>query len=60
MQNDVSPAPRLAISPVALLFGGVPKGTVVLLLAVAAWWVVARGIAGLEWAASWGLAHWPL
>ena len=61
MENDVSPAPRAHLfSLVAPWLEAVPKGTVLLLLAVGSWWFAVMSIMGLWRGAALLAHHWPL
>ncbi len=60
MENDVSPATRPAVfAMVTPLFEGVPKGSVVLLLAVASWFFVTMSLVSLWRGLSFLAHHWP-
>ena len=60
MDNDVSPATRPALfAMVTPLFDGVPKGTIVLLLAVTGWFTVVMSVTALWRGASFLAHHWP-
>lgn len=61
MENDVSPAPRSDLySMVMPLFDGLPKGSVVLLLATASWFFGTLSMISLWRGIGFLARHWPL
>jgi hypothetical protein len=61
MENDASPAPRSDVfSLVMPLFDGLPKGSVLLLLATASWFFGTLSIVSLWRGMAFLAHHWPL